>query len=95
MPKASHGKGSKGRPAHGQWQIDNVNRARDNRRVLPKPGDRAANKASRQHQRQNTRATNKAEKGRKRAKGGGCAVTAITVGLGLAGAAARLRGWWT
>lgn len=93
MPKSRHSKGSKGKPAHGGWQIDNVNRRRDNRRVLPKPGDRTANKASRQHQRRNTWATNKAEKDRRQAKGGGCAVTAITVGLGLAGVVSRMRGW--
>jgi len=90
MPRKSHGDSHKGQGAGpGGWQVDNVNRLHDKRRVLPKPGDRRVNKASRQAHRSDARATRKNERARTQAKGG-CAVTALSVG----GAVATLVATW-
>jgi hypothetical protein len=92
MPKNSHGNSRKGEGAGG-WQVDNVNRARDNRRVLPKRGDKQVNKANRNAHKNDARATRANEKARKKANSGSCAVTALALGGAVTALAAAWKGW--
>ncbi len=92
MPKKSSGdKGGRGQGAGG-WQVDNVNRVRDNRRVVASPRDRRINKTNKKTQTNDARMRRANEKARAKAKGKGCAVTAFGIGLTLSSVVASWKG---